>query len=124
MSFYFSIVWIVYVLSFLLPSVLTCMVLSCRHEEKVDPKKVMVGGMPYYVTEDDIHEFFQDCGTISELDCMIFPDTGRFRGIAFITFRVSSLSRIVFIVVQGFSHAGYACDQVTEVISVRSPSNS
>lgn len=76
----------------------------------MDPKKVMVGGMPYYVTEDDIHEFFQDCGTISELDCMIFPDTGRFRGIAFITFRVSFLSRIVILL----ESIIYACDQVTE----------
>lgn len=87
----------------------------------MDPKKVMVGGMPYYVTEDDIHEFFQDCGTISELDCMIFPDTGRFRGIAFITFRVSSLSCIIFIILQvSIIHASYACDQVIEGISVRS----
>lgn len=55
----------------------------------MDPKKVMVGGMPYYITENDIHEFFQECGSITELDCMTFPDTGKFKGIAFITFRVS-----------------------------------
>ena len=60
----------------------------CSTEEKVDPKKVMVGGMPYYITEDDIHEFFKECGTIAELDCMTFVDTGKFKGIAFITFRV------------------------------------
>ena len=57
----------------------------------MDPKKVMVGGMPYYITEDDIHEFFKECGTIAELDCMTFPDTGKFKGIAFITFRVSTI---------------------------------
>jgi hypothetical protein len=53
-----------------------------------DLKKVVVGGMPYYSTEDDIHDFFSECGTIEELDCMTFPDTGKFRGIGFITFKV------------------------------------
>ncbi|KAG0586880.1 hypothetical protein KC19_2G124400 [Ceratodon purpureus] len=62
-------------------------------EEKVDPKKVMVGGMPYYITEDDIHEFFKECGTIAELDCMTFPDTGKFKGIAFITFRTEEAAK-------------------------------
>jgi nucleolin len=62
-------------------------------EEKVDPKKVMVGGMPYYVSEDDIHEYFQECGTIAELDCMTFPDTGKFKGIAFITFRTEEAAK-------------------------------
>lgn len=62
-------------------------------EEKVDPKKVMVGGMPYYITEDDIHEFFKECGTIAELDCMTFLDTGKFKGIAFITFRTDEAAQ-------------------------------
>jgi hypothetical protein len=53
-----------------------------------DLKKVVVGGMPYYSTEDDIRDFFSECGTIEELDCMTFPDTGKFRGIGFITFKV------------------------------------
>ncbi len=51
-------------------------------------RKVVVGGMPYYSTEDDICDFFSECGTIEELDCMTFPDTGKFRGIGFITFKV------------------------------------
>ncbi|CAM6086307.1 unnamed protein product [Calypogeia fissa] len=55
--------------------------------EMYDLRKVVVGGMPYYCTEDDIHDYFTECGEISELDCMTFPDTGKFRGIAFITFK-------------------------------------
>ncbi|KAJ7537573.1 hypothetical protein O6H91_11G012300 [Diphasiastrum complanatum] len=62
-------------------------------EEQYELKKVMVGGMPYYSTEDDIHEYFSECGTIAELDCMTFPDTGRFRGIAFITFKTEAAAK-------------------------------
>lgn len=51
--------------------------------------KVYVGGIPYYSTEDDIRSFFESCGTISEVDCMSFPESGKFRGIAIITFKVS-----------------------------------
>ncbi|KAL2641605.1 hypothetical protein R1flu_009192 [Riccia fluitans] len=54
--------------------------------QRYDPKKVYVGGMPYYVTEENIVDFFSECGKITELDCVLFPDTGKFRGLAFITF--------------------------------------
>ncbi|MCD7457840.1 hypothetical protein HAX54_036421 [Datura stramonium] len=50
-------------------------------------KKVYVGGIPYYSTEDDIRSYFEGCGTITEVDCMNFPDSGKFRGIAIITFK-------------------------------------
>lgn len=33
-----------------------------------------------------VHEYWSFCGEIEGMDCMTFPDTGRFRGIAFITF--------------------------------------
>ena len=42
--------------------------------------------MPYHYSEDQIREYWGWCGDIQELDLMTFPDTGRFRGIAFITF--------------------------------------
>ncbi|KAL3677810.1 hypothetical protein R1sor_020766 [Riccia sorocarpa] len=54
--------------------------------QRYDPKKVYVGGMPYYVTEENIIEYFSECGKVTELDCVLFPDTGKFRGLAFITF--------------------------------------
>lgn len=50
--------------------------------------KVYVGGIPYSYTEDDIRYYFESCGTITDVDCMKFPDTGKFRGIAIISFKV------------------------------------
>jgi RNA recognition motif-containing protein len=51
-----------------------------------------VGGIPYYSTEDDIKSFFEGCGTITDIDCMKFPETGKFRAMLFLLLRfVSSL---------------------------------
>lgn len=47
-----------------------------------------MGGIPYYSTEDDIRSFFESCGTVTEVDCMKFPESGKFRGIAILTFKV------------------------------------
>ncbi|KAL6507559.1 hypothetical protein OROGR_023754 [Orobanche gracilis] len=55
--------------------------------------KVYVGGIPYYSTEDDIRSYFEGCGTITGIDCMTFPDTGKFRGIAIITFRTAAAAK-------------------------------
>lgn len=43
--------------------------------------------MPYRFTEDEIREYWSYCGEVESLDAMTFPDTGRFRGIAFVTFK-------------------------------------
>ncbi|XP_059628182.1 phragmoplastin interacting protein 1 [Cornus florida] len=55
--------------------------------------KVYVGGIPYYSTEDDIRSFFDGCGTITEVDCMRFPDSGKFRGIAIINFKTEAAAK-------------------------------
>ncbi|KAK2987781.1 hypothetical protein RJ640_030671 [Escallonia rubra] len=55
--------------------------------------KVYVGGIPYYSTEDDIRSFFEGCGTITEIDCMRFPETGKFRGIAIINFKTEAAAK-------------------------------
>ncbi|XP_024520166.1 RNA-binding protein CP33, chloroplastic isoform X1 [Selaginella moellendorffii] len=60
-------------------------------EEEYHPKKIYAGGMPYTTSEDEIHSYFSECGAIEEIDYTTFPDTGRFRGLAFITFKVDSL---------------------------------
>ncbi|KAK6234158.1 hypothetical protein QUC31_006564 [Theobroma cacao] len=52
--------------------------------------KVYVGGIPYRYTEDDIRYYFEGCGTILDVDCMKFPDTGKFRGIAIISFKTEA----------------------------------
>ncbi|KAL1541883.1 protein gar2-like [Salvia divinorum] len=56
-------------------------------------QKVYVGGIPYYSNEDDIGSYFEGCGTITFIDCMTFPDTGKFRGIAFITFKTEAAAK-------------------------------
>ena len=33
-----------------------------------------------------MRDYWSYCGEIEDLDLMVFPDTGRFKGIAFITF--------------------------------------
>eukprot|EP00210_Caulerpa_lentillifera_P003798 g3627.t1 len=48
---------------------------------------VFVGGMPYSWTPDDVHSFWSECGEITEVDCMAFHDSGRFNGIAKITYK-------------------------------------
>lgn len=53
-----------------------------------DCKKVYIGGMPYSSSEDDVWNYFDHCGTITDIDFMKFPDTGKFRGIAIISFKV------------------------------------
>ncbi|XP_049411708.1 phragmoplastin interacting protein 1 [Solanum stenotomum] len=65
-----------------------------EREESVDiSNKVYVGGIPYYSTEDDIRSYFEGCGTITEVDCMNFPDSGKFRGIAIITFKTEAAAK-------------------------------
>ncbi|KAF5742655.1 protein gar2 [Tripterygium wilfordii] len=58
-----------------------------------DSTKVYVGGIPYYSTEDDIRSFFEGCGTITEVDCMKFPETGKFRGIAILSFKTEAAAK-------------------------------
>lgn len=49
-------------------------------------RRVFVGGMPFSYEVDTIREYWSFCGEIEDLDLMRFPDTGRFKGIAFITY--------------------------------------
>lgn len=67
---------------------------SVEREESGDiSRKVYVGGIPYYSTEGDIRSYFEGCGTIKEVDCMNFPDSGKFRGIAIITFKTEAAAK-------------------------------
>lgn len=61
--------------------------------DESEVKKVYVGGIPYYSTEDDIRSFFEGCGTVTEIDCMRFPETGKFRGIAILTFKTEAAAK-------------------------------
>uniref|UniRef100_A0A7N0TZR8 Uncharacterized protein n=1 Tax=Kalanchoe fedtschenkoi TaxID=63787 RepID=A0A7N0TZR8_KALFE len=67
--------------------------LAKRQENTDTATKVYVGGIPYYSTEDDIRSNFESCGTITEVFCMTFPDTGKFRGIAIIGFKTEAAAK-------------------------------
>lgn len=56
-------------------------------------RKVYVGGIPYYSSEDDIRSYFEGCGTITEIDCMTFPESGKFRGIAIVGFKTEAAAK-------------------------------
>ncbi|KAL0378108.1 UNVERIFIED_CONTAM: protein gar2 [Sesamum radiatum] len=66
---------------------------STERREVELSSKVYVGGIPYYSTEDDIRSYFEGCGTITNVDCMKFPDTGKFRGIAIMTFKTEAAAK-------------------------------
>eukprot|EP01025_Chloroclados_australasicus_P055700 TRINITY_DN680_c0_g1_i4.p1 TRINITY_DN680_c0_g1~~TRINITY_DN680_c0_g1_i4.p1 ORF type:complete len:505 (-),score=70.90 TRINITY_DN680_c0_g1_i4:297-1811(-) len=51
------------------------------------PRRVYVGGMPFSWTENDVKEYWEYCGEIEDISLTQFEDTGRFKGIAFITFK-------------------------------------
>ena len=42
--------------------------------------------MPFYFDEAAVRSYWEYCGEVQDVDMMTFPDTGRFRGIAIITF--------------------------------------
>lgn len=57
-----------------------------RNMEEFVPRRVYVGGMPFWYTEDQIRECWGECGEIESLTMLTFPDSGNFRGLVFITF--------------------------------------
>ena len=59
---------------------------------KFNPNIVCFGRNAYTVQVDAIREYWSFCGEIEDLDVMRFPDTGRFKGIAFITYATVSCS--------------------------------
>ena len=60
---------------------------------------VYAGGMPYFWTEEDIRLFWEECGAVRSVRCLTFGDSGRFRGIACVTFET-----------QDGCNAALACD--------------
>lgn len=42
--------------------------------------------MPFSYEEEEVREYWGFCGAIVDLQLMRFPDTGRFKGMAFITY--------------------------------------
>lgn len=48
--------------------------------------RVYVGGMPFSLSEEEVREFWSECGEVKAVQCLTFPDTKKFRGIAYVTF--------------------------------------
>ena len=48
--------------------------------------KIYVGNLPYSATEEQLRDFFEQFGSIKESRLVMDRQTGRPRGIAFITF--------------------------------------
>ncbi|KAJ1623262.1 hypothetical protein T492DRAFT_1056126 [Pavlovales sp. CCMP2436] len=47
---------------------------------------VYAGGLPFGYEDNNVRAAFAECGEITHVHCMRFPDTGKFRGIALVTF--------------------------------------
>ena len=56
-------------------------------EAQLRKRQVYLGGVPFHKTEDEIRAAFEEENLpVENVDCMTFPDSGRFRGIAILTF--------------------------------------
>ncbi|KAF7811352.1 nucleolin 2 [Senna tora] len=58
-----------------------------------DPTKVYVGGIPFIQPRMILEAYFEGCGTIIEVDAMKFPESGKFRGIAIISFKTEAAAK-------------------------------
>lgn len=56
--------------------------------EGYEPGKVVASGLPYTTTEADIRKLFEFYGHLQSVQLSRFPDSGNFRGLAFICFEV------------------------------------
>ncbi|WOL10738.1 nucleolin 1 [Canna indica] len=60
--------------------------------ESYEPNKVVVSGMPYTTSEQQIRDLFKDIGPVVQLQLSRFPDSGNFRGLAFVTFLTEEMA--------------------------------
>jgi heterogeneous nuclear ribonucleoprotein A1/A3 len=59
---------------------------GARSQQASTQFKVFVGGLPFACSEATLHKDFSECGRIAELTIIKDRDTGKSRGIAFISF--------------------------------------
>ena len=52
----------------------------------MDNKKIYVGNLPYSTSEDDLKEFFGECGEVEDVKIIMDRETGRSKGFGFVTF--------------------------------------
>ena len=67
---------------------------SAAEDDEAMKRQIYVGGIPFYKTEDEIREAFDNENLpVESVDCMTFPDSGRFRGIAIVTFATAEAAK-------------------------------
>ena len=59
---------------------------SVRGIHNPDDKKVFVSGLPFEMKRKDVETLFASCGKLVHCKLLTFPDTGRCKGQAFLTF--------------------------------------
>ena len=72
---------------------------SVTESNREKPWSVFVGGMPYSWSRNEVFDFWAECGEVVDVVCMTFRDTGRFKGIAKISYHTE----------EGY-HAALACN--------------
>lgn len=50
-----------------------------------DPRRLYIGGLPYWCGEKEIRDLLKKFGNVGAVDPLVFPDSGKFRGIAFVS---------------------------------------
>ncbi|KAG6489378.1 hypothetical protein ZIOFF_050647 [Zingiber officinale] len=81
--------------------------------------KVVVSGMPYSATEKQIRDLFKDIGVVAQLQLSRFPDSGNFRGLAFVTFQATMLFKKISLKLDALSHFHFAPKPVIEDMSIQ-----
>ena len=52
----------------------------------MENKKIYVGNLSYQTTDEQLKEFFSDCGQVDDVRVIKDRDTGRSKGFGFVTF--------------------------------------
>jgi hypothetical protein len=66
--------------------------------ESYETSKVVASGLPYSTTEAQIRKLFEWYGPIQSVQLSRFPDSGQFRGLAFVCFEVCTYQTSDFLV--------------------------
>ena len=53
--------------------------------EGSDPRRLYIGGLPYWCGEKEIKDLLKKFGNVVSVEPLVFPDSGKFRGIAFVS---------------------------------------
>ncbi len=49
-----------------------------------------ISGIPHEYDEAAVREYWEECGPVEDMHLCVFPDSGRFNGTLFITFKTQA----------------------------------